>query len=230
VLVTWNFTVVCRLIRLKNGFLSYDGVPIVVNDDGNGRYHFYTQLPWPGKSKLVIELMQPSEAVLELINKTAPFYDGGVYFLGKFPSGTKTLCDVMLRWVNVCLFFSFRILLVCLSVEKLANHFPKFCVMADPNCCFIWSIEKGCSLGFFNLEHWVRLLFGFFYLEHWVRLLFGFFYLEHWVRLLFVFFYLEHWVRLLWVFSLQTFCPLPIFELFSSIVHFIRNNCLCFVC
>ena len=80
-----------------NDSLSHDGVPVVVNDEGNGRYHFYTQIPWPGKSKLVIELMQPSEAVLDLINKTAPFYDGGVYFRGQLPSGTKTLCDVILR-------------------------------------------------------------------------------------------------------------------------------------
>ena len=86
-----------RLIRLINGTLSYDGVPVVTNDEGNGRYHFYTQIPWPGESKLVIELMQSSEAVLELIDKTASFYDRGATIIGKFPSGMDMVCGVVLR-------------------------------------------------------------------------------------------------------------------------------------
>jgi len=100
-LCVYHFTNLCRLIRLRNDKLSHDGVPFVVNDERNGRYNFYTQIPWPGKSKLGIELMQSSEAILELINKTAHFYDGEANFIGRFPSGTETVCGVMSRYVKV---------------------------------------------------------------------------------------------------------------------------------
>ena len=86
-----------RLIRVINGALSFDGVPVVVNDEGNGLYSFYIRIPWPGKSQMIAELIHPSEAVLEFINQTSLFFDGAVRFFGHFPSGSTTLCDGVLR-------------------------------------------------------------------------------------------------------------------------------------
>jgi len=66
-------------------------------DEGTGRYKLETVIPWPGESKLIAELMHPSEAVVDLLNKTTPFHERKDTFVGTFPSGTKTVCDVMLR-------------------------------------------------------------------------------------------------------------------------------------
>ena len=88
-------------MRDESETFAYDGVAVTVTDEGTGRYKLETVVHWPGTSKLIAELMHPSEAVVDLVNKTTPFHERKDFFLGTFPSGKKATCDVMLRLVTL---------------------------------------------------------------------------------------------------------------------------------
>jgi len=93
------FSLVLRLMRIfdDKGYSSDDGIAVNVIDEGTGRYKLETVIPWPGETKLIAELMHPSEAVVDLAEKTSPFHERKDFFLGTYPSEKKSVCDVMLR-------------------------------------------------------------------------------------------------------------------------------------
>lgn len=68
-----------------------------ISDHGNGSYTWRTTIPWPGISKLDLELVHPSEAVLDMVMKTNSTEAYSIQFLGTYPSGAKVKCGIFVR-------------------------------------------------------------------------------------------------------------------------------------